>query len=101
MTQFLFQKPENPHFLGKKEMSKLTGLSGETLKKYRRTNLLTEGIHWVRVSPKLILYCVPLVLDWLQNQGDPVAHQRAIENYQATFLSNQNKSRSSNSKKVK
>lgn len=79
-------------FVDKREASRLTGLSGDTLKKYRlKQGLLIEGIHWVRLNAKTIRYNLPLVQDWLQNRNDPKAHQRAVENYQATLLSNQPK----------
>ncbi|PSB05736.1 hypothetical protein C7B76_30910 [filamentous cyanobacterium CCP2] len=80
---------ERIQFVKKREISKLTGLSGATLKKYRLSGLLSEDIHWIRINSKLILYNAPLILDWLQNFNDPQAHQRAIEAYLTTLLSNQ------------
>lgn len=80
-------------FVGKREISKLTGLSGDTLKKYRLKGLLSQDIHWIRINSKVVRYNVPLVKDWLQNINDPQAHQRAIEVYLATLLSNQEKSK--------
>jgi hypothetical protein len=85
------QHHEQVRFVKKREISRLTGLSGDTLKKYRLSGVLSEDIHWVRVNAKLVLYNVPLILDWLQNINDPIAHQRAIESYLATLLSNQKK----------
>lgn len=82
-------------FVKKRQISELTGLSSDTLKKYRIRGLLIEDIHWVRVNSKLVLYNVPLIMDWLQNISDPKAHQRAIEAYQAMLLSNQGKRRKS------
>lgn len=82
-------------FVKKRELSKLTGLSGDTLKKYRLSGLLIEDIHWIRVNSKLVLYNVPLIMDWLQNISDPQAHRRAIEAYQATLLSSREKKRNS------
>jgi hypothetical protein len=77
-----------PQFVKKREISRLTGLSGDTLKKYRLSGLLCENIHWIRVNSKVVLYNVPLILDWLCNVSDPQAHQRAIEAYQGMLLSN-------------
>lgn len=37
-------------FVGKREISKLTGLSGHTLKKYRLKGLLSQDIHWIRIN---------------------------------------------------
>lgn len=83
----------NLHFVCKQAISNLTGLSSETLKKYRRTQRWIEGIHWVKLNEKLIRYNWPLIKDWMQNINDPVAHQRAIEAYQSTLLSNQPRKR--------
>jgi hypothetical protein len=85
------QHREQVRFVKKREIAQLTGLSGDTLKKYRLSGLLSEDIHWIRVNTKLVLYNVPLILDWLQNINDPLAHQRAIESYLSTLLSNQKK----------
>lgn len=78
-------------FVKKREISRLTGLSGDTLKKYRLSGLLSEDIHWIRVNSKVVLYNVPLILDWLQNIHDPQAHQQAIALYMAALLSNKKK----------
>ena len=78
-------------FVTKYTISELLKLSPETLKKYRLDGRLVEGIHWIRVNPRVVRYNLPLVQDWFQNQSDPQAHQRAIENYLAAQLSNQKK----------
>ncbi|WP_416671529.1 hypothetical protein [Egbenema bharatensis] len=88
------QSREPFHFVKKREISKLTGLSGDTLKKYRLSGILCEDIHWIRVNSKVVLYNVPLIMDWLQNINDPQAHHRAIEAYQAMLLSNKKVRRS-------
>jgi hypothetical protein len=80
-------------FVKKRDLSKATGLSGETLKKYRLSGRLIEDIHWVRVNSKLVLYNLPLILDWIQNSADPNAHRRAIEAYRDSLLSSQKKRR--------
>jgi hypothetical protein len=70
-------------FVKRQEISNLTGLSGETLKKYRLSGMLSEDVHWVRINSRLILYNVPLVLDWLQNFNHPHLHEKAIASHQA------------------
>lgn len=80
-------------FVGKREISKLTGLSGDTLKKYRLQGILSEGIHWIRINSKVVRYNVPLIKDWFQNINNPQAHQQAIETYLASLLSSQEKSK--------
>jgi hypothetical protein len=73
-------------FVKKREISKITGISGETLKKYRLSGRLSENIHWVRVNSKVVLYNVPLMLDWLRNINSPEVHQQAIDTYQEMML---------------
>lgn len=90
----LLSCPEPFRFVKKREISRLTGLSGDTLKKYRLSGILCEDIHWIRVNSKVVLYNVPLIMDWLQNLHDPSAHHRAIEAYQAMLLSNRKTRRS-------
>jgi hypothetical protein len=74
-------------FVKKREICRLTGLSGDTLKKYRLSGRLSENIHWIRLNPKVVLYNAPLVMDWLQNIHDPATHLKAIEAYHASLAS--------------
>ena len=78
-------------FVSKQEALQYLNLSSTTLKKYRLQGLLIEGIHWVRINSRCIRYNLELIQDWLHNRHDPAAHQRAIEIYQASLLSNQRK----------
>ncbi len=71
-----------------------SGISKHSWKRYRSSGYLPEGLYWFRLNSRVVLYCLPLVLDWLLNhKNDPLAHQRAIENFQALLLSNQSKTR--------
>jgi hypothetical protein len=70
-----------------------TGLSRTTLKRYRLQGVWQEGIHWQRLNSRSVLYNKPLVMDWIANRTNPQAHQRAIENYLSSLLSNQPKKR--------
>lgn len=79
------------HFVSKQEATQSLKLSGTTLRRYRVQGLLIEGVHWVRVNSRCIRYNLELIKDWLHNRHDPAAHQRAIEIYQASLLSNQRK----------
>ena len=91
---------DNFHFVDKRVLSQLTSLSEHTFKSYRRSKWL-EGVHWVRLTAKTIRYNWPLIRDWLHNQEDPEAHQRAIANYQAQLLSNQKRGEQRNTKSRK
>lgn len=64
------------------------GLSVRTLQNLRRDESLIRGIHFVEVNCRVILYNLPLMIDWLANRHDPQAHLKAIENFQAELLSN-------------
>lgn len=79
-------------FVSKQEATQSLRLSGTTLRRYRVQGLLIEGVHWVRVNSRCIRYNLELIKDWLHNRHDPAAHQRAIEIYRASLLSNQRKS---------
>jgi hypothetical protein len=86
-------------FVKRQEISRLTGLSGGTLKKYRLSGMLSEDVHWIRVNSKLILYNVPLVMDWIQNIHYPKLHQQTIEAYQAMLKASHNPLAISSSKR--
>jgi hypothetical protein len=60
-----------------------------TLKRLRLEGRLVEGVHFVRVSSKILRYNSALVLDWVANAGDDIAHQRAVRAYLASLPSNQ------------
>ncbi|BAU13914.1 hypothetical protein LEP3755_44570 [Leptolyngbya sp. NIES-3755] len=74
-------------FVGKQEMSQELGLSRETLKRYRLQGEWIEGVHWIRVNCRRVLYNQELIQDWLHNRNNPNAHQCAIEIYQSSRLS--------------
>lgn len=87
---------EQFYYLGERKMATAIGSSKEFLKKCRTQNVLVEGTHWVRLNSR-VMYNVPLLLDWIHNQSDPVAHERAIANYLANLPCNQRKIRQSSS----
>ena len=80
-------------FVSKRQASECLSLSGSTLKKYRLSGEWVEGIHWVRLNSRCVRYNLELIKDWLQNQGNPKAHMRAIETYQRGLLSTQKRRR--------
>ena len=72
----------------------MTGLSTETLKKYRLRGLLQKDIHWVAINSRVIRYNINLVLDWIQNKdSNPQGHINAIERYLDSLPSGQKKPR--------
>jgi hypothetical protein len=76
-------------FVTKYEISQLTGLAPATLKRYRLSGRLSEGIHWVKLNARVIRYNKLLVKDWIQNQDYPHLHKKAIEVYLATLPSSE------------
>jgi hypothetical protein len=73
--------PQYP-LVNKQIAAKMTGLSAETLKRYRLGGLLQKDIHWVAINSRVIRYNISLVLDWLQNKdSNPQGHINAIERY--------------------
>ena len=81
-------------FVASAVVTKKLGLSSHTLQSLRKDGSLIQGIHFTEINSRLLLYNLPLLIDWLVNKDDPHAHTRAIENFQAGLLSNQSKSRS-------
>jgi hypothetical protein len=78
--------------VNKQVAAEMTGLSSETLKKYRLEGILQKDIHWVVINSRVIRYNISLVLDWMQNKdSNPQGHLRAIENYLASLPSAQKK----------
>lgn len=55
------------------------GRSREFVGKLRKSGEWVDGIHYVKMSPKSILYNLELCRDYLVNFNSPSAHQRAIE----------------------
>jgi hypothetical protein len=82
-----------PQFSDKWQTAKRLRLSPATLKKYRLKGTWIENVHWVRLNSRCIRYNLDLIEDWIHNQHNPIAHQRAIELHQASLLSNQRKPR--------
>lgn len=80
------------NFLNKKAACTLLGVSYSTLKRYQRKHWI-EGVHFVRVNSRNVRYNEDLIKDWMQNSQGGKAHQRAIELYQASLLSNQKKTK--------
>ena len=69
------------------ELAKHTGMSTSTLKGNRLSGKWILGVHWVRITPKSVLYNLPLIMDWIANRSNPTAHQRAIDAYLASLPS--------------
>jgi tRNA(His) 5'-end guanylyltransferase len=80
-------------YLDKWQAAKRFRISTDTMKRYRRSGIWIENIHWVKYNSRCIRYNSDLIEDWIHNRADPHAHQRAIEVYRANLLSNQRKTR--------
>lgn len=81
-------------FIDKKVAAKLTGLSSDTLKRYRQKGKLQKDIHWVSVNSRVVRYNKTLLIDWIQNhQSNHQAHSKAVENYLSSLPSSQKKTR--------
>ena len=79
-------------WIDKRAAAKLLGLSVYTLKIYRQKHWQC-GIHFQYLNSRAIRYHKELLIDWQANRFCPAAHQRAIEFYLASLLSNQKKKR--------
>ncbi|WP_019505237.1 hypothetical protein [Pleurocapsa sp. PCC 7319] len=84
-------------WINKDAAAKIFAISTHTLKLYRK-RYWTLGIHYQYLNSRTIRYHEGLLRDWFANICDPTAHQRGIEAYLASLLSNQQKKRSRKSK---
>lgn len=84
-----------PQLVDKNEAAKILGISPDTLKQYRLqpNSTLIEGIHYHIWNSRTIRYNPTLIADWGIHRNNPVAHQRAIDEYLATLPVNQPKMR--------
>jgi hypothetical protein len=95
-------KSKHYQLVNKQVVAEMTGLSTETLKKYRLEGLLQKDIHWVMINSRVIRYNISLILDWMQNKdSNPQGHFRAIENYLASLPSGERKTRKNSSSRKK
>ncbi len=76
-------------FVSKQQAVEQFNFGATTLKRYRTEGVWIEGLHWIKLNSRCIRYNLELIQDWIHNQEDPAAHQRAIDIYQARLLSNQ------------
>lgn len=65
------------------EICQQLGLSGATFRRWRKFEVITEGIHWMyRPGTKArILWNLDLMRDFVANSGDCPAHRRSIDRY--------------------
>ena len=84
--------PDDNNWVNKRAAARLLGISEHTLKFYRK-RYWTVGIHFQRLNSRVIRYHEGLLRDWFANLSDPPVHQRAIEIYLASLLSNQTRKR--------
>ena len=85
------------YWVNKNVAAQILGISTHTLKLYRKRHW-TLGIHFQYLNSRTIRYHEGLLRDWFANISGPQTHQRAIENYLASLLSNQQKKRGRNSR---
>lgn len=85
-------------FVDKYEGAALLCIHWKTLAQYRKDKNIgwIEGVHYSKLPSGEYRYNDLLLKDWLANQHDPIAHQRAIELYRASLPSNQTTRRKSN-----
>lgn len=75
-------------WLSKTETAKLIGRSPHTLRRYRERGDWQEGIHYSKLSQNSIVYNKRLILDWVANRNNPIAHQRTIEQFLTEISAN-------------
>lgn len=84
---------EDYEFVAPAYICQLMGISRTTCKRRRLQGDWKEGIHWIRISQTCVRYNLPLIRDWMINHRHPAVHQRAIDYYVDSLLSNQKQKR--------
>lgn len=79
--------------LTERQASAKLKIGQRTLQRYRKNEVLLEGIHWQRLPSGEIRYIDLLLLDWAANLHDPDAHLQAIENFRSQLPSRKQKRR--------
>ncbi len=97
VAQQMLLNDNNNKWINNRDAAKLLGISKHSLKIYRQRHW-TLGIHYQYLNSRTIRYHEGLLRDWFANISDPLVHQRAIEVYLASLLSNQQKKRIRKSK---
>lgn len=88
----IFVSEVTQNWVTKKTAATILGISTHTLKVYRQ-RYWTLGIHFQYLNSRAIRYHEGLLRDWFANISEPHIHQRAIEIYLGSLLSNQAKKR--------
>jgi phosphotransacetylase len=68
-----------PIYITKKVAIALISFGESTLKHWRQTNRLIEGVHYVKNGATDIRYDREMLLDFVQNLNDASSHNKAIE----------------------
>jgi hypothetical protein len=68
-----------------KTLSKMLGISGTSLKNWRREGLLIEGVHYFRHGYNLVLYSPDMIGHWMRTRKQPELHDRKIQEYLASL----------------
>jgi len=72
-------QPIKPIWANDETIQILFGLTQNQLKTLRLDGSFAEGIHYVRINNKSVLYAVPVVENFIANRLDPKAHQGFCE----------------------
>ncbi|NEQ26707.1 MAG: hypothetical protein F6K28_48305 [Microcoleus sp. SIO2G3] len=88
--------PSPPFLLTPQQAAELLAVSTDTIDRLRSDPEVgwVRGVHWNLLPRGGYRYNAELLKDWWANAHDPEAHQRAIENFQASLLSNKKRRRS-------
>ncbi|PMB13052.1 hypothetical protein CI592_01390 [Fischerella thermalis CCMEE 5328] len=82
-------QPMEYHFVSTSKIQERLDISAKALGDYINKGLLIAGVHYSVLPGGHKRYNLELLTDWLINQQDPNAHQRAIDHYLKSLPSNQ------------
>ena len=75
-------------WLNKTQLSEVVGLEPDSFEGYRKRGQWLLGIHYSKPTQNTVLYNERLILDWIANNHNPPAHQRAIDRYLTELSAN-------------
>ena len=80
LCERLDSKGADPYPIGgKSRVSMILGIQPDSVRNYHR--YWTKGLHYLKPSPRKVIYNLVLIKDWHLNRDNPGLHAKAIEAY--------------------
>lgn len=69
------------NFINKHKAAQILDCHPGSLYRYRKSDDWFEGVHFIEVNSRKILYNKPLIEDWLLNRDNPHRHLLTVEKF--------------------